>query len=285
MPFYDYQGKTYDIETTDPDEARAKIQAYLNAQPSEGTPAEQATNTAIGQVATGVAQDSINPNRIGPYESTTAGKAIGTTAKGVSTVAALPVRAVQDVANIAKNLYGVTGAGFKEIIEHPYLTAKAYAQGSPTLGPVYNALSGMANQSPRGLVNQIGQYGQQAIANAPAAVKQGMSTLGRGLVAGAMAPENVMLAPYTMAGYEMEKIRQNPTASEYATNPYAQVVRGEAPTMGAAGAQNRRGAIAGQQYGGLTPNEQRILEQDRIDQAIRRKAASKVLGPVIPQGY
>jgi hypothetical protein len=26
------------------------------------------------------------------------------------------------------------------------------------------------------------------------------------------------------------------------------------------------------------------LEQDRIDQAIRRKAAQKVLGPVIPPG-
>lgn len=281
MPFYDYQGKTYDIETDDPDEARAKIQAYLNAQPSEGTAAEQATNTAIGQVATGVAQDSINPNRIGPYESTTAGKAIGTTAKGVSTVAALPVRAVQDVANIAKNLYGVTGAGFKEIIEHPYLTAKAYAQGSPTLGPVYNALSGMANQSPRGLVNQAGQYAKDMVGRIPS----GMSTIGRGLVAGAMAPENVMMAPYTMAGYEMEKIRQNPSSPEYATNPYGQVVRGEAPTMGAAGAMNRRGAIAGQQYGGLTAEQQQMLEQDRINQAIRRKAAERVLGPVMPQGY
>lgn len=37
-----------------------------------------------------------------------------------------------------------------------------------------------------------------------------------------------------------------------------------------------------QQYGGLTPQEQAILEQDRIDQAIRRKAASKVLGPIAP---
>jgi hypothetical protein len=38
------------------------------------------------------------------------------------------------------------------------------------------------------------------------------------------------------------------------------------------------------QYGGLTPEEQAILEQDKIDQAIRRKAAQKVLGPVVPQG-
>jgi hypothetical protein len=39
-----------------------------------------------------------------------------------------------------------------------------------------------------------------------------------------------------------------------------------------------------QQYGGLTAEEQGILEQDRIGQAIRRKAAQKVLGPIAPTG-
>jgi len=274
MPFYEYQGKTYDIETTDPDEARAKIQAYLNRQPSEQTPAERTQDVAAGQFVTGVAQEMITPDM--------ASRAIGSTAKGAYTLGSLPVRAAGDIANIARNLYGVTGAGFKEMIEHPYLTAKAYAQGSPTLGPVYNAASKLSNQSIASLVNQAGQYGQQAISNAPAVAKQGLMTLGRGLAAGAMAPENVLLAPYTMAGYEMERIRQNPTAPEYATNPYAQVVRQEAPTMGAAGAANRRSAIANQTYGGLTAEQQQMLEQDKIDQAIRRKAASKVLGPVIP---
>lgn len=274
MPFYEYQGKTYDIETTDPDEARAKIQAYLNRQPSEQTPAQKATDVAAGQFATGVAQEMITPDM--------ASRAIGSTAKGVGTVASLPVRAAGDIANIARNLYGVTGAGFKEIIEHPYSTLKAYAQGSPTLGPVYNAASKLSNQSMASMVNQAGQYGRQAIVNAPAVAKQGMMSLGRGLLAGAMAPESVLLAPYTMAGYEMEKIRQNPTAPEYATNPYAQVVRQEAPTMGAAGAANRRQAIASQQYGGLTQEQQAMLEQDKIDQAIRRKAASRVLGPIAP---
>jgi hypothetical protein len=37
------------------------------------------------------------------------------------------------------------------------------------------------------------------------------------------------------------------------------------------------------QYGGLTPEEQAILEQDRLSQAIRRKAAERVLGPVAPR--
>jgi hypothetical protein len=67
-----------------------------------------------------------------------------------------------------------------------------------------------------------------------------------------------------------------------ANNPYAQMTRGEYATQGQAGAANRRSAVAGQQYGGLTPEQQRILEQDQIDQAIRRKAAQKVLGPIAP---
>jgi hypothetical protein len=100
-----------------------------------------------------------------------------------------------------------------------------------------------------------------------------------------MAPENILAAPYTMAGYEMDKIRANPTAPEYEFNPYAQMTRGQTATQGQAGAQNRRQAIAGQQYGGLTPEQQQMLEQDRITQAIRRKAASKVLGPIAPSGY
>lgn len=270
MPFYDYQGKVYDIETDDPEQARAKIQAYLNAQPSEVLPEERTTEQAVKQMVTGAAQEMISPEA--------AAKAVGSTAKGVGAVASLPIRAAQDITNIAKNLYNVQGAGWQQMIEHPYLTAKAYAQSSPTLGPVYNALSGLANQSPRNLVNQAGQY----LKNIPSQIPSGMSALGRGLAGAVAAPENVMLAPYTMAGYEMEKIRQNPTASEYATNPYAQTVRGEASTMGAAGAANRRQAIGGQQYGGLTPEQQQMLEQDKIDQAIRRKAAQKVLGPIAP---
>jgi len=121
-----------------------------------------------------------------------------------------------------------------------------------------------------------------AIGNMPLKSMPGaaLKTLG----AAAMAPENVLAAPYTMAGYEMDKIRANPTAPEYEFNPYAQMTRGQFATQGQAGAANRRSAIANQQYGGLTPEQQAMLEQDRIDQAIRRKAAQKVLGPVVPPG-
>jgi hypothetical protein len=43
-----------------------------------------------------------------------------------------------------------------------------------------------------------------------------------------------------------------------------------------------RNMATNQQYGGLTPEQQQMLEQDKIDQAIRRKAAQKVLGPIAP---
>lgn len=118
------------------------------------------------------------------------------------------------------------------------------------------------------------------IGNMP--LKQMPAAAARGLGAMALAPENLLAAPYIMAGYEREKINRNPTAPEYEYNPYAQTVRGQFPTQGAAGAANRRQATAGQQYGGLTQEQQAMLEQDRIDQAIRRKAASKVLGPIAP---
>ena len=95
-------------------------------------------------------------------------------------------------------------------------------------------------------------------------------------------PANMFALPYQMAGYEQEKIRANPTAPEYQTNPYAQAYRGEYATQGQAGAANRRNAIASQQYGGLTQEEQDILEQDRIAREVRRKAAQKALGPIAP---
>jgi len=115
---------------------------------------------------------------------------------------------------------------------------------------------------------------------------QGLKSLG-GAVGGALIqPENLFALPYQGAAYEQAKIRANPTAPEYANNPYAMAQRGVAPTQGAAGAMNRRAAIANQPYGNLTPEEQNILHQDSIDRAIRLKAAQKALaptgGPVAP---
>jgi hypothetical protein len=127
--------------------------------------------------------------------------------------------------------------------------------------------------------------GSQGMPGAPSAQPAGrMANIGGRAAQSLFAPQSLFAAPYAMAAYEQEKIRQNPTAPEYATTPYAQQYRGEYATQGAAGAANRRDAIAGQQYGGLTQQEQDMLEQDRINRAIRRKAAERVLGPVAPRG-
>ena len=126
---------------------------------------------------------------------------------------------------------------------------------------------------------------KEAITGVGNLARQGAGALGAGarglggaLVSGAVAPENLFLAPYQMAAMEQEKIRQNPNAPGLESNPYAMTVRGEAPTQRAAGAMNQRSAIMGQQYGGLTPAEQAILEKDRLNMAMRLQAAKKVLG-------
>ena len=144
---------------------------------------------------------------------------------------------------------GVLGQWLGSPIKSAKELASAYAAGHPMAG----ALTNMPLKSMPGAA---------------------LRTVG----AAVAAPENMFLAPYTMAAYEQEKIRANPTAPEYANNPYAQQYRGEYATQGQAGAANRRQAIAGQQYGGLTEAEQRMLESDRLNMAIRLKAAKKVLG-------
>jgi hypothetical protein len=91
-------------------------------------------------------------------------------------------------------------------------------------------------------------------------------------------PAMAFAAPYQMAAAEQERIRANPTAPEYATNPYAQMTRGEYATQAAAGAANQRNAVSNMPYGNVTPAEKQILDQDRINMAIRLRAAKKVLG-------
>lgn len=126
---------------------------------------------------------------------------------------------------------------------------------------------------------------KEVVGNTVNAARQGMGALagaargvGGALLRGAMAPESAIMMPYQMAAYEQEKIRQNPDAPGLESNPYAQVVRGEAPTQRAAGAANQRRALMNQRYGGLTPQEQTILDRDRLDMAVRLTAAKKVLG-------
>lgn len=158
---------------------------------------------------------------------------------------------VRDAASMANILKQATPEALSELARNPMELAKAYVQGHPW----YNAAKNIGSIPARA----VGFAGQTA---------GGMLT----------APENLALAPYNLAAYEQEKIRANPQAPGLEYNPYAQQVRGEYPTQGAAAAANRQRAIAGQQYGGVTPEERAILDQDRLNMAIRLKAAKKVLG-------
>ena len=86
-------------------------------------------------------------------------------------------------------------------------------------------------------VESIKKVGQAYLTGHP------WGSIPRALAAGIAAPENAVMLPYNMAAYEQAKIRANPTAPEYASNPYAMQVRGQAPTQAAAGAMNQRSAV------------------------------------------
>ena len=94
-------------------------------------------------------------------------------------------------------------------------------------------------------------------------LKAGAQAGARGVGSALTAPESMFLAPYNMAAYEQAKIRANPNAPGLQNNPYAQTVRGEQSTQAQAGAANTRQALIGQQYGGLNPQEQAIMQQER----------------------
>jgi len=150
----------------------------------------------------------------------------------------------------------------KEMLTSPLKTGKdlamSYAQGHALYGPIAEAVAGKT------IPQVAGMAGRGALGLAGAAIA---------------APENAFALPYNMAAYEQEKIRANPTAPQYKTTPYAQAYRGEFPTQGAAAASNRREAIRGQQYGGLSADDQQMLKQDReLSYAMRLQAAKKVLG-------
>lgn len=207
----------------------------------------------------------------------------GPAARSLPTIgqaAMIPVRGVQDVANIARNVSGVPfGTIYEEMIKHPLRTGKAWAQGHPTIGPMLEAGSEiLRNQSVQSAAGQV-----------PRQISRGMGALGRAAMGAVMAPESMMALPYTATAYQMEKIRENPAA--YPNVPYAQVMRGEQPTIGAAGAANRQQAIyqtpsgyqptAQEAENILASGDERMMRiyggRDALTEMIRRKAAEKVL--------
>jgi len=180
------------------------------------------------------------------------------TRPGVAVASELSRGGLQDVAALGKIAYNeLTPAAVGSFLTRPLESARelgsAYLQGHP-----------WANTT----------------------MKQAAGNVGKGLVQGALAPENMFTMPYTMAAYEQEKIRQNPNSPGLEYNPYAQTVRGEAKTQGQAGAANQMRATANMPYGNVTPHERAMLEEDaRMKSAIRKKAFEKVMGPVVPGSF
>jgi hypothetical protein len=184
-----------------------------------------------------------------------------------------------DIGKILYNNASLNTVG--EAIKEPWKTATgavgAYVEGHPTLGKITAATP------------------KQAVG----ALASGARNIGGALVTGAVAPESMIMAPYQMAAYEQEKIRANPDAPEYATNPYAQSYRGEYPTQGAAGAANARQAVANaptgytptaQEAGNLlASNDERTINiyggrkrlEEIVSSGIRGQAAQRIK-PVVP---
>jgi hypothetical protein len=241
----------------------AELEAIANDDYSKLSDATLQAISSEGQPSSGIDASILAPQALG-------------VAKGLAGAIAPAAEAAYNVGknivgyplDVARNAMAWTPASVAQVVTNPISTAKAYLSHHPTVQSIMNSNASLAS------------VGKQAAQGALPFAKNVATSVGAGLA----APESALLMPYQMAAYEQEKIRANPTAPEYATNPYAQMTRGEYATQGQAGAANRRQAIAGQQYGGLNESEQRILDQDRINMAIRLRAAKKVLGPVAPTG-
>jgi hypothetical protein len=239
MAIYEVDGVTYDIPTDDPEVAKTKIREHLGIAPAPQP--QEAPEIDMTAQALGAAKGLAGPVAPAAQAAYNVGKS----------VVGYPL-------DVARNAMTWTPRSVAEVVMNPLTTAKQYVLNHPVMNSNASLMS----------------VGKQVAQAAPGAIKN----IATGLGAGLLGPESAIAAPYQMAAYEQEKIRQNPQAPEYANNPYAQAYRGEYATQGAAGAANRRAAIGSQQYGGVTEQEQRLLESDRLNMAMRLKAAKRVLG-------
>lgn len=213
----------------------------------DGTTDEQIRSHLAGQESTGAKQMTTATPSVGSAVEQQAGLAAIKPAMNMATSQA------GDLAKLGRIAGEVTPSIMGEFLSTPIKSARdlagAYLSGHPTVG---------------------------SLTNMP--LKQMPGAAMRGIGAAAMGPESAFSMPYSMAAYEQEKIRANPNAPEYRTTPYAQQYRGEAPTQGAAGAMNQRRAVAGQQYGGISAEDQARLEDDKMKRMIRYTALKKALG-------
>jgi len=233
------------------------VQAYQEAKATEAPSTTPSVADNVAGAAATAALGNFSPAN--PYGSTLseAGQAIKTGA--------------QAVANIPRSTLA-TAAGEAVGMLH------GVPPGVATIAK--SALGYMTPGSTATIGSDLASLGRGAMS-----VGRGALNAGKFLAAGAVAPENMFLAPYQMAAYEQEKIRANPTAPEYATNPYAMSYRSQGTanpiTQGQAGAQNQSNVVANMPYGNVTPQERAILDKDKADRLklkMQYQAAQRVLG-------
>jgi len=307
MPVYDYNGQVFEMDETDPAVARAKIQAALGETPAIQTPpaqefgAQQATQMAL-PVASAVVP---GPTGAGQLMADVKGaqvfQPLGQSIAGrFGEYIAKPAKAVIDAATMLTT--GIPGAAPAAL----YDTYKAAQEAVPRMKQALGAMpldeklySELANRLNPGELNQLGKMVEQMggkaaleafelparLASDPAAVQaynaiRSQAAAAPGIasrVAGPLLRGAAKVAG--PVGLGMDIYEAGKFAQESQLGP--RLAQGQ----GRMAQQAFRNIAANQQYGGLTPEQQQMLEQDRIDQAIRRKAASRVLGPIAPSGY
>jgi len=235
----------------------AEIQSFLANQPGSARDQLTTTEPSLAEPIQGMAAGAAAKAAFGSPETRVTSLA-GPVKPTLVSPGPIP-KVAGEVADLAKIASKVTPAGATDVFKKPLQFLGALP------GAIAERYVGSANMNKS--FGEMARGAGQALIN-PANIKN----VATGVGAMAMAPENLLAAPYQMAAYEQAKIRANPTAPEYATNPYAQMTRGEAATQGQAGAMNRRNALINQQYGGLTPEQQQILQQDQMrQQEIQKK--------------
>lgn len=307
MPVYDYNGQVFEMDETDPVAARAKIQAALGETPETQAPpaqefgAQQATQMALPAVSAAVPGPTGAASLAADIKGAQVFQPLGQSIAGrVGEYIAKPAKAVIDAATMLTT--GIPGAAPAAL----YDTYKAAQEAVPRMKQALGALDldrtlfmNLADKLDPKEISQlsdlVGKMGGKAaldafelparLASDPAAVQAFTALKAQAAAAPGMASKlagPILRGAAKVAGpvgLGMDIYEAGKFAQESQLGP--RLAQGQ----GRNAQQAFRNIAANQTYGGLTPEQQQMLEQDKIDQAIRRKAASKVLGPVIPQGY
>jgi hypothetical protein len=292
--------------------ASIPVTAYGYGAPTGIAELGQAAKAAVGPYAESVGQGL--KNTVDVYKARPM-LAPAVDALGLATVGIPPIAAGQQALS-AYDKYqavkqGLTGAGQElgkgQATKDAYnAMQRALYQNDPTgfrktisstYGPPTNAgvPAGPGNNAVRSLLKtpaaeaamaanpQFAQAAAEYLKTVPTYGEQAMKVAGPALrgAARVIGPVGNAMLAYDMVNQFAENKKQieaNPNAQGLQYNPYAQQLRGEAPSQAAAGAMNQRTAIRNMPYGAVTAEERAILDKDRLNMAVRVQAAKRILG-------